>query len=378
MSRPSLNDIALKAGVSKMTASRVLRNQRNVAGATREAVLAAAKKLGYVPDPQVTRLMQHLKSYKSQPITETIALLWPDATRHEVRTNRYLKLMAAGAERRARELGFSIEHFWLADSGMSQRRVDKIIAARGIEGVIVGLLSHHAHMEIELSWDRLCTVMLCEGHLAPPFHKVQHSHYDGMTTAIRELAALGYQRIGLQLDAIQAERLDHRYEASFLLHHPLALNEALTLLLLEENLSKQDFGAWIKETEPEMILSLECPQLRGWLKSISSPLTKRINLATLNWIDEKPDSDFTGVNQDFAQLAANAVDLITSHMLRNDHGIPASPNLVLSPGTWVSAGKSARQVNGSFRDKRSGAFTKMEPGDRVKKWKCYNVDPGDP
>ena len=88
MSRPSLNDIALAAGVSKMTVSRVLRNQRKVAGATSEAVLAAAKKLGYGPDPQVTRLMQHLKSYKSQPITETIAFLWPDATRHEVATTQ--------------------------------------------------------------------------------------------------------------------------------------------------------------------------------------------------------------------------------------------------------------------------------------------------
>ena len=343
MSRPSLNDIALAAGVSKMTVSRVLRNQRKVASETREAVLAAAKELGYVPDPQVTRLMQHLKSYKSQPITETIAFLWPDATRHEVATNPYLKLMAAGAERRARELGFSIEHFWLTDSGMTQRRVDKIIAARGIEGVIVGLLAHHAHLEIELSWDRLCTVMLCEGHLAPPFHKVQHSHYDGMRTALRELAALGYQRIGLQLDELLAERLDHRYEASFLVQHPLALNEAQPLLLLKKNLSKQDFEAWIKETEPEVILSLECPQLRDWLKSISTPLSKRIKLATLNWIDEKPDSDFMGVNQDFAQLASNAVDLITAHMLRNDHGIPASPKLLLSEGTWVSGGKAARK-----------------------------------
>ncbi|MFN6017261.1 MAG: LacI family DNA-binding transcriptional regulator [Verrucomicrobiota bacterium] len=343
MPRPSLNDIAIKAGVSKMTVSRVLRNQRNVASGTREEVLAAAKKLGYIPDPQVTRLMQHLRSYKSQPITETIAFLWPDATRHEVATNRYLKLMATGAERRARELGFSIEHFWLADSGMTQRRVDKIFAARGIEGVIVGLLSHHGRMEIDLSWDRLCTVMLCEGHVAPPFHKVKHSHYNGMAIALREAAALGYQRIGLQLDEVLAKRLDHSYEASFLVHHPLGINEAMPLLLLKKKLSKQDFGAWIKETKPEMILSLECSQLRDWLRSISTPLSKKIKLAMLNWIDAKPDSDFMGVNQDFAQLAANAVDLITAHMLRNDHGIPASPTLVLSEGTWVPAGKRARK-----------------------------------
>ena len=114
----------------------------------------------------------------------------------------------------------------------------------------------------------------------------------------------------------------------------------MPLLLLKKNLSKQDFKAWIKETEPEVILSLECSQLRDWLKSISIPLSKRIKLATLNWIDEKPDLEFMGVTQDFAHLASNAVDLITAHMLRNDHGIQASPKLVLSPGTWESVGKN--------------------------------------
>jgi LacI family gluconate utilization system Gnt-I transcriptional repressor len=49
-SRPKLVDVARSAGVSPMTASRVLRGELSVATAAREAVHAAATRLGYVPN----------------------------------------------------------------------------------------------------------------------------------------------------------------------------------------------------------------------------------------------------------------------------------------------------------------------------------------
>ncbi|MEL6205587.1 MAG: LacI family DNA-binding transcriptional regulator [Pseudomonadota bacterium] len=46
----TLRDVSEASGVSEMTVSRVLRNRGDVSGTTRERVLAAAKKLGYVPN----------------------------------------------------------------------------------------------------------------------------------------------------------------------------------------------------------------------------------------------------------------------------------------------------------------------------------------
>ncbi len=46
----TLRDVSEASGVSEMTVSRVLRNRADVSAATREKVLAAAKKLGYVPN----------------------------------------------------------------------------------------------------------------------------------------------------------------------------------------------------------------------------------------------------------------------------------------------------------------------------------------
>ena len=51
MRRPlTLRDVSEASGVSEMTVSRVLRNRGDVSHATRERVLAAAKRLGYVPN----------------------------------------------------------------------------------------------------------------------------------------------------------------------------------------------------------------------------------------------------------------------------------------------------------------------------------------
>lgn len=46
----TLRDVSEASGVSEMTVSRVLRNRGDVSGATRERVLEAAKRLGYVPN----------------------------------------------------------------------------------------------------------------------------------------------------------------------------------------------------------------------------------------------------------------------------------------------------------------------------------------
>ena len=46
----TLRDVSEASGVSEMTVSRVLRNRGDVSEATREKVLATAKRLGYVPN----------------------------------------------------------------------------------------------------------------------------------------------------------------------------------------------------------------------------------------------------------------------------------------------------------------------------------------
>ena len=50
--RPTINDIARMAGVSKKTVSRVINDSPLVRGETREAVKAVILETGFAPDPQ--------------------------------------------------------------------------------------------------------------------------------------------------------------------------------------------------------------------------------------------------------------------------------------------------------------------------------------
>ena len=54
--RPTLDEVALRAGVSRSAASRAINNARHVSPATRDAVERAIRELGYVPNPSARAL----------------------------------------------------------------------------------------------------------------------------------------------------------------------------------------------------------------------------------------------------------------------------------------------------------------------------------
>ena len=68
----TLKEVAQKAGVSIMTASRALRNQANVTTLTRDKVEKAAQALNYRPNPLVSALMSYRRA--SRIIRDTLTL----------------------------------------------------------------------------------------------------------------------------------------------------------------------------------------------------------------------------------------------------------------------------------------------------------------
>ncbi|NED95942.1 LacI family transcriptional regulator [Phytoactinopolyspora alkaliphila] len=98
--RATIKDVAEMAAVSRSTASRALTGRGYVAEGVRSRVLAAAEKLGYVPDATA----RHLK----QQVSLSIGVLVSD-----LRNSFYAEL-AAGAGRASREHGYSM---MLADDG---------------------------------------------------------------------------------------------------------------------------------------------------------------------------------------------------------------------------------------------------------------------
>lgn len=90
----TIGDVAKRAGVSKMTVSRVVNNSGYISQETRERVEQAIAELGYVPNALARSLR-----FKQ---TKTIALVLTDIT------NPFFTTIARGVEDTASEQGFSV------------------------------------------------------------------------------------------------------------------------------------------------------------------------------------------------------------------------------------------------------------------------------
>src|SRR5919106_5074401 len=124
MRKPTIRDVAARAGVSHQTVSRVLNDHESVAEATRERVLAAIEELSYVPNPSARGL--------SSNRTHTLGMVSSDISDY------FFAQAVAGAEVEARRHGFfliigSVEE----EAEEDERAYLRLMLERRVEGLIV-------------------------------------------------------------------------------------------------------------------------------------------------------------------------------------------------------------------------------------------------
>ncbi len=130
-------EIARLAGVSKNTVSLALRHDRQIPGDTRDRIASIAASIGYTKNATVARLMAELRRGRSPRFQSSLALLNAHADRHAFRTHPTIPTYVQGCRHRAKELGYCFDEFWLHDPDLDGVRLNKILHARGIAGVIV-------------------------------------------------------------------------------------------------------------------------------------------------------------------------------------------------------------------------------------------------
>src|SRR6266404_5453532 len=78
--RVMLREIANKTGISRMAVSLALRGKSGVSETTRKKVMKVAQELGYEPDPDVARMLSHIRAKKPVNMKACLALLTSGAT----------------------------------------------------------------------------------------------------------------------------------------------------------------------------------------------------------------------------------------------------------------------------------------------------------
>lgn len=121
--RKTLHDVARRAGVAPITASRALNRSGYVRGEVRQRVEAAAAQLGYVPNA----LASSLRSRR----TQTLALVLSDIT------NPFFTTVARGAEAAAAEAGFLVIVCNSDEQEGKEQKYLRMLMQRRVDGILL-------------------------------------------------------------------------------------------------------------------------------------------------------------------------------------------------------------------------------------------------
>lgn len=195
--RVTLSDVAQAAGVSPITVSRALRGERAVAPDLVERVQAAARTLGYVPDPAA----RALASQRSAHVTVLIPML----------SNALFVDVFEAVQRSLRPAGYQtlmgVTHYNLDEEELLLREQ---LLQRPAGLLVTGLARTDAARAL-IAQSRVPCVHLMEMSQVPGVYSVGFSQLEAGAEMTRHLLARGRRRIAFaaaQLDARTLQRLD--------------------------------------------------------------------------------------------------------------------------------------------------------------------------
>jgi LacI family transcriptional regulator len=340
--RVTLRDVGKKAGVSHVTVSLALRNDRTIPPATRERIQALAEKMGYRPDPALSALVAYRRGVRPSTYGGTLIWLYNQPTRDGERyihsTNDYF----AGASERATQLGYTLEKLWLREPGV-QRRADKVLATRNIRGLLLPP-QPRTRAHLHLDWSRYSALSLGYTLTYPPLHTVFFDHFRSMVQLIRRVRSLGYRRIGLVLPADVDARSDFEWSSAFL-HEQRRLNSEDHIPPLvpktRKGFTENQLFQWLNRYHPSILLTFYYSNIPEWLKKRKIRIPEDIGLAAPYIpLKEKKISGIQGNSHLIGQVAMN---FLVDMLHRNETGIPDSPRRLLVEGKW-SEGETVRRV----------------------------------
>ena len=183
----TIKDVAIKAGVSPATVSRVVRNNGYVSDRTRKKVLAAIKNLEYRPNAIARSMVT-----KS---TSTIGLVVTDIT------NPFFAQLARGVEDVVWKKGYTL---FLANTDEDldhEQAIVHVMQEKRVDGLIIVPASSTAAPHIHDIIERGIPLVLADRKLKDcEADVVMVNNETGAYQAVSHLLSLNYQRIGMIMD----------------------------------------------------------------------------------------------------------------------------------------------------------------------------------
>ncbi len=332
--------------MSQATVSMALANNPRVSPETREAVRAAAERLTYRPDPALRSLARYRKAGATAAFHGTLAWVHSWASAEAWRGAAAFDAMFRAAEQRADKMGYKLENFWFDSSELTPLRATNILAARGIQGLLLPQYSH-PDRKVTLDWKEFSVVRLAGYPVDEPiFHLLASDHYASFQTVMEQLAARGYRRPGLVTSRALERRLMHSYVSAYAGRDLLRKDHGARTapVLWHEGLNAEGFKRWLKGHSVDVLVLSYAQDHYGrifdWLHAAGLKVPDDIGVAMLclpDFTRPRParlPEELCGIDEDFAELGDRAAELLIQTLENFERGVPARPMRKLLAGVW--------------------------------------------
>lgn len=338
---PTIASIAKAAGVCKSTVSLALRNSPNVTEATRLRIQRIAEDLHYRPNPLVTAQMAHIRLKKKRKREVTIGFLstWVDSANKSRLRWSVIGQYYHGAKVRAEEIGVDFELLEFDREKYSDRRIQDILRARAIEGLVLAPLRFY-DSQLVLDWSPFALAAIGYYKAFGNIHRVFFDNFHCMQTLLDILMRRGYNRIGFVTNEETEARTGFFWSGGFLefQNRNIPPGNCVPLLRLptqEFLFTEKEYGQikdWYLAHKPDVIIGFLDKTLH-YLLSQGYKVNQDFGYVALSWT--KDIGDCTGYYQSFQEVGAAALDAVAERLYRNERGVAYYPTTTLLTGKFI-------------------------------------------
>ena len=335
-----MQTIADTAGVSKSAVSLALRNDPRIPEATRKRIQKVAEDLGYRRNPVVDSLMTQLRAGRQPTFQANLGLINCSPVR-DLTENHTFRRLREGVLRRAEQLGYGVEEFWLQQPDMRPERIKQILETRGIRGLILeAAISPETIGQgySKIWYDFACSVIGVT-HLKNDLNCASNDQYLTARNATRKVIELGYHRPLLVLPPEDDELLEDKFSAGFY--------SAVRVLPAKDRLNFVPFEraaphkavAKIGKLKPDVVITNKV-ELYEALIEAGRRIPEDLGLVHLDWHDAI--DHLAGMRQNNRVVGSAGVDLVVGQLQKNEFGAQEFPKVIQIESVWIDGGSVRR------------------------------------
>lgn len=334
MPAPTLRQIAARCRVNVSTVSRALRSQGSIPPATQIRVRQVAIAMGWAPNPLAAAYMAHLRSTRRPAQATTLGfIIDAQGVGRKDALPGHVALHLEGARRQAASYGYEIQPMHAGGPDLPWERVDCMLYARNIPGMIVSSFRDPSTVIREVEWSRYAAIALGNTLAYPRLHRIAANTHHGFAMMIAKAYDLGYRRLAVIISDDYDRRVDHGvlFPVAYA-RERLTAGRWLGSLVLPQDAPdpRSRAGRWLVCHRPQVVIGTDI----AWdaIRALGWRIPQDVAFISVDRSPAYPQ--VAGFNQGHEIHGCLAVDALVAMLTHNQRGIPEHPVLQLVDGCW--------------------------------------------